>query len=68
MIFDYNKARNLKDISIFEIGKAFYKKNGEYGEDQVLTVLMSGVYRNGIQKENVNFFHKNRKMGTNKQL
>ena len=31
-IYEYNKARNNKDVSIFEIGKAFQKKDEEYTE------------------------------------
>ena len=55
-IYEYNKARNEKDISIFEIGKGFYKKE-EYGEDKKLAVLMSGKYLLGIEgKKNVDFY------------
>ena len=49
-IYEYNKARNVSDISIFEIGKGFYKRNGEYGEDLKLCALMSGKYFDGIGK------------------
>lgn len=49
-IFEYNNARNVEDISIFEIGKGFYKKQGEYGEDLKLCALMSGKYIDGIGK------------------
>ena len=55
-IYEYNKARNEKDISIFEIGKGFYKKE-EYGEDKKLAVLMSGKYLLGIEgKKDVDFY------------
>ena len=55
-IYEYDKARNEKDISIFEIGKGFYKKE-EYGEDKKLAVLMSGKYLLGIEgKKNVDFY------------
>ena len=55
-IYEYNKARNEKDVSIFEIGKGFYKKE-EYGEDKKLGVLMSGKYYLGIDnKKNVDFY------------
>ena len=55
-IYNYNKARNVKDVSIFEIGKGFYKK-GEYGEDKKLGVLMSGKYYLGIDnRKNVDFY------------
>ena len=55
-IYEYNKARNVDDVSIFEIGKGFYKK-GEYGENTKLCVLMSGKYSLGIENShNVNFY------------
>lgn len=56
MIYEYNKARNQKDISIFEIGKSFFKKNGNYGEQLNLAVLMTGNYVSGIEKKEVNFY------------
>ena len=31
-VYNYNSARNNTDISIFEIGKTFYKENDEYKE------------------------------------
>lgn len=56
-IFEYNNARNVEDISIFEIGKGFYKKQGEYGEDLKLSALMSGKYFDNIGKTvNVDFY------------
>lgn len=55
-IYEYNKARNEKDVAIFEIGKGFYKKE-EYGEDTKLAVLMSGKYYLGINnKKDVDFY------------
>ena len=55
-IYEYNKARNEKDIAIFEIGKGFYKKE-EYGEDKKLAVLMSGKYLLGIDgKKDIDFY------------
>lgn len=47
-VYEYNKAREQKDISIFEIGKGFYKKGEVYGEDTKLCVLMSGKYSTGL--------------------
>lgn len=55
-IYDYNKARNISDISIFEIGKGFFKQNNEYKEQLKLSVLMSGVYQLGISKNKVDFY------------
>ena len=46
--YEYNKAHYNKDVSIFEIGKGFWKKNDEYGEDNKLAVLMTGNYSIGI--------------------
>lgn len=43
-IYEYNKARDIKDVSIFEIGKGFYKKQDEYGENTKLCALMTGNY------------------------
>ena len=55
-IYEYNKARNEKDVAIFEIGKGFYKKE-EYGENTKLAVLMSGKYYLGIDnKKDVDFY------------
>ncbi|MCI8655498.1 MAG: phenylalanine--tRNA ligase subunit beta [Clostridia bacterium] len=47
-IYEYNKARDIKDISIFEIGKGFYKKQEEYGENTKLCALMTGDYYNEL--------------------
>lgn len=56
-IYEYNKARNNKDVSIFEIGKAFYKKQEEYGEETKIAALMTGEYYLGIEnKKEVDFY------------
>ena len=56
-IYEYNKARTLKDISIFEIGKGFAKVNEEYKEESKLCVLMAGEYSTGItNKTQVDFY------------
>ena len=56
-IYEYNNARNQKDISIFEIGKGFYKKAEIYGEDTKLCVLMTGKYSIGLNNtKNVDFY------------
>ena len=56
-IYEYNKAREQKDISIFEIGKGFYKKAEVYGEDTKLCALMSGKYSIGLNNtKNVDFY------------
>ncbi len=56
-IYEYNKARSVKDVSIFEIGKAFYKMQDEYGENTKIAALMTGDYYLGIEnKKQVNFY------------
>ena len=56
-VYEYNKAREQKDISIFEIGKGFYKKGEVYGEDTKLCVLMSGKYSIGLNNnKTVDFY------------
>ena len=55
-IWEYNRKRNIKDISIFEIGKGFYKKD-TYGEDSKLCALMYGNYYFGINRtKKVDFY------------
>ena len=56
MVYDYNKSRNQKDICIFEIGKSFHKIDGKYGEHLSLATLMTGNYKMGLEKENVDFY------------
>ena len=56
-IYEYNLARSQKDISIFEIGKGFYKKGEKYGEDTKLCALMTGKYSLGLNNsKNVDFY------------
>ncbi len=56
-IYEYNKARYQKDISIFEIGKGFYKKEEKYGEDTKLCVLATGEYYLGLNnKKDIDFY------------
>lgn len=47
-IYEYNRDRGNKDVSIFEIAKTFYKKQEEYIEEKHLAVLMTGEYYQGI--------------------
>lgn len=55
--YEYNKARNNKDISIFEIGKGFFKKGEEYGENNKLAMLMTGEFYLGLgNRQNVDFY------------
>ena len=56
-IYEYNKARSNKDVSVFEIGKAFYKQAEEYGEHNKLAVLMTGDFYLGVDnKKQVDFY------------
>jgi len=50
--YEYNKAHYNKDVSIFEIGKGFFKKQEEYGENTKLACLMTGKYFDGLKSEN----------------
>ena len=56
-IYEYNKSHYIKDVNIFEIGKGFWKKGEEYGEDKKLCALMTGNYYLGIDnKKAVDFY------------
>ncbi len=56
-IYEYNKAHYTKDVSIFEVGKGFWKKENEYGEDLKLCSLMTGEFYLGINnKKQVDFY------------
>ena len=55
-IYEYNKARDNKDVCIFEMGKSFQKKGEEYTETNKLAALMSGDYYLGINKQKVDFY------------
>ena len=56
-IYEYNKARNNKDVSIFEIGKTFYKNNEEYGEENSIACLMAGEFYLGVDNvKTVDFY------------
>jgi phenylalanyl-tRNA synthetase beta chain len=43
---EYNLARNVKDINIYEISNVYYKKNNEYVEESKLSIAMLGDYLN----------------------
>ncbi len=55
-IYLYNKARNNSNISIFEVGKGFYKEDNLYKEDLKLAVLMTGDYYLGVNNTKVDFY------------
>ena len=67
-IYEYNDARSVDDINIFELGKSFYKVNGNdntseenldsdtYVEENKLACLMKGNYILGLDKKQVDFY------------
>lgn len=58
-VYNYNNARSIKDINIFEIGSRYYKENDNYVEVNTLSVLMSGTYMENIwqnKKIEVDFY------------
>ncbi len=56
-IYEYNKSRENKNVCLFEIGKGFWKKGEEYGENEKICVLMSGEYYTRIgHNQNVDFY------------
>ena len=54
--YEYNIARDNKDVSLFEIAKVFYKNNEDYKEEKMLACLMSGEYYQGLNIRNVDFY------------
>ena len=55
-VYNYNKARNIKDLSIFEIGRGFSSINGNYVEENKLACLLTGCYTEGLNKEYHDFY------------
>ena len=55
-IYEYNYAREIKDVSIFEIGKTFYELDDKYNENLGLAGLMAGNYSNGLEKKKIDFY------------
>lgn len=56
-IYEYNYARNQKEVAIFEIGKGFFKKGDIYGEENKLCAILSGEFYYGVDnKKNVDFY------------
>ena len=54
--YEYNVARDNKDICLFEIAKAFYIERGEYKEENKLACLMTGEYYLGLNTKQVDFY------------
>ena len=56
-VYQYNRARNLSDICIFEMAKGFYKKENTYSEEYKLCIVMSGEYYFSLgSKKMVDFY------------
>ena len=55
-VYNYNKARGNKDISIYEVGKGFYKKEGTYYEESKLGIVMTGEFSEGLNSIKVDFY------------
>ena len=55
-IYHYNKSHGISDVSIFEIGKGYYKENLEYKEELKLGVLLSGIYIEDIPSREADFY------------
>lgn len=55
-IYKYNASRKNEDVSIFEIGKSFYKDGESYIEENKVACLMTGEYNLGLQSKNVDFY------------
>lgn len=49
-VYEYNKYRNVKDISIYEIAKTYDK---EYNETTKVSGLLSGEYTTNTWRENI---------------
>lgn len=43
-VYEYNLARGIKDVMIYETGNIYYKENEKYCEEPVLGALLSGTY------------------------
>lgn len=56
-IYQYNVTHYNKNVSVFEIGKTFYKKQEEYKEENKLACLMTGDFYYGINtRKQVDFY------------
>ena len=43
-VYEYNKARHVEDINLYEIAKTYHKENNEYIEESKICILMKGNY------------------------
>lgn len=54
-VIEYNISRNIKDINIYEIGKGYYKVDGEYRENNKLAIgLVGNILENSFQNKKIN--------------
>jgi phenylalanyl-tRNA synthetase beta chain len=52
-VVEYNLARNIKDINIFELGVSYYKNNEEYIEEEKLAGMMVGNYLTNLWQNKI---------------
>ena len=55
-IYKFNKSHGINDVSIFEVGKGFYKEKDNYKEDLKLGILLSGIYLEDIPSVKSDFY------------
>ena len=55
-IYNYNRARNVENVDLFEIGKSFYKKDENFFETNKIATLMYGDYVTGLEGKKVDFY------------
>ena len=47
-VVNYNTARNIKDIFIYELGKTYYEKDGTFIEENKISGAITGTYMKNI--------------------
>ncbi len=52
-VFEYNLARKIKDIDIFEIGASYYKKDNKYIEETMISGLIYNNYYTNNHQGNI---------------
>ncbi len=56
-VIEYNFARNIKNLCLFEISKGFFQKDDKHGEENKLAAVLTGEYFASInQNINVDFY------------
>lgn len=55
-IYNYNRARKIENVDLFEIGKSFYKKDENFFETNKIATLMYGDYITGLENKKVDFY------------